>query len=671
MAGISTTINIADRMSGPIFSIIGAMDMMIDTMASVDAAAAQGFDTERIDSTRRAVDLANVEMHEMYDAIHQNAQAQEQFNQSVQQGTSAVDSMADKVTGMVSAYMGAQAAGKLVGLSDEFTQTAARLNFMVDTEAELVDLQNKIFASAQNSRAVYTDTADVVAKLALRAGNVWSSNEETIAFAETLNKSFVIAGASQEEMNSASLQLTQALGSGVLRGEELNAVFEAAPNIIQTIADYLDVDIGAIREMASEGEITASVVKNAMLSAAEDINTQFESMPMTWQQVWAGAMNQLLYVSQPVLQMINLMAQNWSTIEPFVLGAAAAVGFFVVVMGAFNAVQAISNGLKAISAASSALAAGKTILEAAALKTVTGAQVGFNAALLACPLVWIPLVIIAVIALFYGLIAVINRATGTSISATGVIAGGINVLFQAFKNLGLQVANIALGIWNAMGATAENIQIAFHNGIANIQTFFYNLLSTVMSVIAKIAEALSKLPFIEFDASGLISAADNYAAKAAEAQAGKQEYTSISDAFSEGYNTFDAFSDGWILDAYNSGYDFGAGIGDKIGGFFGKGMENMGIDTSAFGADLSDVPGGVDEIARNTKDTVDISDEELKYLHDLAERDVINRFTTAKIQVEMVNHNNVSSNMDLDGIVDYLVTEVDTAMEQAAEGEHK
>lgn len=304
MAGISTTINIADRMSGPIFSIIGAMDMMIDTMASVDAAAAQGFDTERIDSTRRAVDLANVEMHEMYDAIHQNAQAQEQFNQSVQQGTSAVDSMADKVTGMVSAYMGAQAAGKLVGLSDEFTQTAARLNFMVDTEAELVDLQNKIFASAQNSRAVYTDTADVVAKLALRAGNVWSSNEETIAFAETLNKSFVIAGASQEEMNSASLQLTQALGSGVLRGEELNAVFEAAPNIIQTIADYLDVDIGAIREMASEGEITASVVKNAMLSAAEDINTQFESMPITWQQVWAGAMNQLLYVSQPVLQMI-------------------------------------------------------------------------------------------------------------------------------------------------------------------------------------------------------------------------------------------------------------------------------------------------------------------------------------------------------------------------------
>lgn len=671
MAGISTTINIADRMSGPIFSIIGAMDMMIDTMASVDYAAAQGFDTERIDSTRRAVDLANAEMHEMYSAINQNEQAQQHFNQSVQQGTSAVDSMADKITGMVSAYMGVQAAGKLVGLSDEFTQTAARLNFMVDTEAELVDLQNKIFASAQNSRAVYTDTADVVAKLALRAGSVWNSNEETIAFAETLNKSFVIAGASQEEMNSASLQLTQALGSGVLRGEELNAVFEAAPNIIQTIADYLDVDIGAIREMASEGEVTASVVKNAMLSAAGDINTQFESMPMTWQQVWAGAMNQLLYASQPVLEMINWMAQNWSVLEPIILGVAGAVGLYVIVLGTYNAVQAISNTLKAVAAARQAFLTGVTSAGATATFAATAAQTSFNAALLACPITWIIVAIIAIVAAFYAIIAVINKVTGSSISATGVLAGGINVVLQAFKNLGLQIANIALGIWNAMGATAENIQIAFHNGIANIQTFFYNLLSTVMSVIAKIAEALSKLPFIEFDASGLISAADNYAAKAAEAQAGKQEYTSISDAFSEGYNTFDAFSDGWILDAYNSGYDFGEGIGNKIGGFFGKGMESMGIDTGAFGADLSDVPSGVDEIAKNTKDTVDISDEELKYLHDLAERDVINRFTTAKIQVEMVNHNNVSSNMDLDGIVDYLVTEVDTAMEQAAEGEHK
>ena len=310
MAGISTAINIADRMSGPIFSIINAMDLMIDTMSSVDPATSQGFDAAKIDETRRALDLANAEMQEIYNGIHRNTQEQQEFNNTVRQGTNAVDSMADKITGMVSAYVGIQSVGKLVDLSDEYTQTTARLNMINDGLQSTADLQDKIFASAQNSRAAYLQTADVVAKLALRAGSVWESNEETIAFAETLNKACVVAGASQEEMNSASLQLTQALGSGVLRGEELNAVFEAAPNIIQTIADYLGVGIGEIREMASEGQITADVVKNALLGSAEEIDAQFQSMPMTWEQVWTGAMNQLLYASQPLLQFINLLAQN-------------------------------------------------------------------------------------------------------------------------------------------------------------------------------------------------------------------------------------------------------------------------------------------------------------------------------------------------------------------------
>ena len=123
-------------------------------------------------------------------------------------------------------------------------------------------------------------------------------------------------------------------------------------------------------------------------------------------------------------------------------------------------------------------------------------------------------------------------------------------------------------------------------------------------------------------------------------------------------------------DAANAGYEFGQGIEDKIGGFFGGDLNGMGIDTGAFGTDMSDVPGGVNDIAQNTKDSVDISDEELRYLHDLAEQDVINRFTTAEIKVDMVNNNNVSSQMDLDGIVDYVATGVYNAMEQAAEGVH-
>ena len=651
MAGISTAINIADRMSGPIFSIINAMDLMIDTMSSVDTATSQGFDAAKIDETRRALDLANAEMQEIYNGIHRNVQEQQEFNNTVRQGTNAVDSMADKITGMVSAYVGIQSVGKLVDLSDEYTQTTARLNMINDGLQSTADLQDKIFASAQNSRAAYLQTADVVAKLALRAGSVWESNEETIAFAETLNKAFVVAGASQEEMNSASLQLTQALGSGVLRGEELNAVFEAAPNIIQTIADYLGVSIGEIREMASEGQITADVVKNAMLSSAEKIDAQFQNMPMTWEQVWTGAMNQLLYASQPLLQFINLLAQNWSTLEPIVLGVAAAVGLYVIALGAYKAVAAASAVTGAVHAASVALQSGATF-------TATAAQYGFNAALLACPLTWIVIAIIAVIAAVYALTAAFNKATGASVSATGLIMG-------AFAVLGAFLINtFVVPVQNKFAMFANFIGNLFNDPVAAVKVLFYDMAQTVIGYILNMARAIetiiNKIPGVQVD---ITSGLDNF-------------YSQIEDASQKVKD-----ESGWVeyvqkmdfidySDAANAGYEFGQGIEDKIGGFFGRDLNGMGIDTGAFGTDMSDVPGGVNDIAQNTKDSVDISDEELRYLHDLAEQDVINRFTTAEIKVDMVNNNNVSSQMDLDGIVDYVATGVYNAMEQAAEGVH-
>ena len=651
MAGISTAINIADRMSGPIFSIVNAMDLMIDTMSSVDTATSQGFDAAKIDETRRALDLANAEMQEIYNGIHRNTQEQQEFNNTVRQGTSAVDSMGDRITGMVSAYVGIQSVGKLVDLSDEYTQTTARLNMINDGLQSTADLQEEIFASAQRSRASYMQTADTVAKLALRAGSVWESNEETIAFAETLNKAFVVAGASQEEMNSASLQLTQALGSGVLRGEELNAVFEAAPNIIQTIADYLGVSIGEIREMASEGQITADVVKNALLGSAEEIDAQFQSMPMTWEQVWTGAMNQLLYASQPILQFINLLAQNWSTLEPIVLGVAAAVGLYVIALGAYKAVTAASTAAGAVHAASMAMQSGVTF-------TATAAQYGFNAALLACPLTWIVLIIIAVIAAIYALVAAFNKATGSSISATGLIAGAFAVLAARVMN------NTVIPLQNMFAMFANFIGNLFNDPVAAVKVLFYDMAQTVIGYILNMANAIeeiiNRIPGVQVD---ITSGLDNF-------------YSQIEDASQKVKD-----ESGWVeyvqkmdfidySDAANAGYEFGQGIEDKIGGFFGGDLNGMGIDTGAFGTDMSDVPGGVNDIAQNTKDSVDISDEELRYLHDLAEQDVINRFTTAEIKVDMVNNNNVSSQMDLDGIVDYVATGVYNAMEQAAEGVH-
>lgn len=659
MASITTAIHLTDAMTPVLRNITGAMDSTLDIFENMDSEMNKSFDTSKINSARIAIDQVNASLNSMEDNLNKNTQQQSKLNKEIQDGKNQIDNMMGSVVSLVSAYAGFKTIGKLVNLSDEYTQTRARLNLMNDGLQTTDELQQKIFNSAQRARSSYQTQADIVAKLGQRAGDAFKSNNETIAFAENLSKLFVIAGASQQEMASASLQLTQALGSGVLRGEELNAVFESAPNVIQTIADYLDVPIGKIREMASDGKITADIVKNALLGATNDINSQFDSIPMTWSQVWTGVMNELYVATQPILELINLLAQNWSIIEPIVIALATAIGLYTAALIAYNTVQGISSMMEAVHAASLAMQSGATF-------AATAAQYGFNAALLACPLTWILLIIIAVIAAIYAVVAAINKAKGTTVSATGVICGSINVVLQFFKNLGLFIANVALGIWNALGACASNIGIAFNNVICNIKSWFYGLLETVMDVIAGIVKTLNKLPFIDIDVSGITSKADEYAAKKAEAENNKKDYESVSEAFNKGMNTFDAFETGWVSDAYNAGYKVGENVDSAIGNFFGGG------DIPDMASDLGDLGNSASKIASDTgsiKDSLDITSEELKYLRDLAEQEVINRFTTAEIHVDMGGiTNNVSNNNDLDGIINYLVEGVETAMEETAEG---
>lgn len=666
MASISASIDIYDRVSAPIYNMISAMDKMIGTVYDVQTAMDNSFDSSEFYEVRQAIDLAAREMEEMEANIQQARKQQEEFNQEVQEGASAMDGLENKVLGLVGAYASLQGIQKVVNLSDEYVQTTARLNMVNDGLQTTEELQQQIFASAQRSRASYTATADVVSKLAMRAGDAFTSNQEAIVFAENLNKMFVIAGASQEEMNSASLQLTQALGSGVLRGEELNAVFEAAPNIIQTIADSLGVGIGEIRAMAAEGQITADVVKNALLGATGEINSRFESMPMTWGQVWTGVMNELYMASMPVLELINLLANNWSIIEPLVIGAAAAIGLY-------TAALLIGKGVMLASAAATAIHTAFTSGWSMANFVATASQQGLNAALMACPLTWIILLIIAIIAIIYAVCSAIAKLTGVANSGFGVITGGINVVIQFFKNLGLSVANIALGIGNAIAALGSNMMTAFNNAICSIQSWFWGLLSTAMSVVEGICAALNKLPFVEFDYSGISAKADEYAAKAAEAEGNKQDYKSIGDAFNEGMSTFDTFQDGWASDAFSAGAAWGDGVADSVSNMFSGSMDTGAFDYSSY--DASQLPANIADTAANTanmSDSLEIADEDVKYLLDLATKDVINRFTTAEIKVDMGGiTQNISSETDVDGIIDYLANGVYEAMESCAEGVHE
>lgn len=635
--------------------------------------------------------------------IRDNVDEQGRFNQEISAGTQQANELTNTIKRAVAAYVSIQTVGKALNISDELVQTTSRLNMMNDGVQTTAELVNMVYAAAQDARGSFSQMADVVARFGNNAKDAFSSSEEVVAFADLIQKQMTIAGASTQEAANAELQLSQALGSGVLRGDELNSIFEQAPNLIQNIADYLDVPIGKIREMAADGELSADVVKAAIFSAADDINSKFNEMPMTWGQMWQSMQNTALIAFQPVLQRLNDLANseafqtfiqgaieamatlanillnvfevaasvgafigdNWSIIAPIIYGVIAALGAYLAIMGIVNAITAISAAIDATKAAADALAAGQTFLW-------TVQQYGLNAALAACPITWIIVLIIALIAIIFAVCNAIAKMTGIANSGFGVITGGVNVVIQFFKNLGLTVANIALGIGNAIAALASNMMTAFHNAICSVQSWFYNLLSTALSVIEGICSALNKLPFVEFDYSGISSAADDYAAKASEAAGNKEDYQSISDAFNEGFTTFDAFQDGWASDAFNAGAAWGDGIADKVSNFslsdvFGQtDIPNVGDYTSGFNdaianSGVGDSIGNIDDNTGKIKDSLDVTEEDLKYLRDIAEQESINRFTTAEVTINQTNNNNVSSDTDLDG----FITALDDAMGEA------
>lgn len=646
--------------------------------------------------------------------IRDNVDEQGRFNQEISAGTQQANELTNTIKRAVAAYVSIQTVGKALNISDELVQTTSRLNMMNDGVQTTAELVNMVYAAAQDARGSFSQMTDVVARFGNNAKDAFSSSEEVVAFADLIQKQMTIAGASTQEAANAELQLSQALGSGVLRGDELNSIFEQAPNLIQNIADYLDVPIGKIREMAADGELSADVVKAAIFSAADDINSKFNEMPMTWGQIWQSMQNTALIAFQPVLQRLNDLANseafqtfiqgaieamatlanillnvfdlavsigtfigdNWSIIAPIVYGIVAALTAYIAIsaiVAAINGVMAIAEGVKA---AAQMMATGATFAE-------TAAQQGLNAALMACPLTWIIMLILALIVVIFAVCNAIAKMTGIANSGFGVITGGVNVVIQFFKNLGLTVANIALGIGNAIAALASNMMTAFHNAICSVQSWFYNLLSTALSVIEGICSALNKLPFVEFDYSGISSAADDYAAKASEAAGNKEDYQSISDAFNEGFTTFDAFQDGWVSDAFNAGAAWGDGIADKVSNFslsdvFGQtDIPNVGDYTSGFNdaianSGVGDSIGNIDDNTGKIKDSLEVSEEDLKYLRDIAEQEAINRFTTAEINVDMSGmQNTVNSGDDIDGFMTKLTDSVNEAVDNMTEGVHE
>lgn len=706
MATLRSAIQIYDGMSPALRSMHRVLSTVINSFEALQNDSAQAIDTSSMRAARTELAQIGSTFDLIEDEIEQARRRQEQFNQSVRGGESASASLLQKVKGLAGAYLGMQGASRA---KDWAMGSLDLAGVQLDAERQLKNVLQNTGADAGAFDAIAVKASDI-------QGRTLYGDEAMIAGAGELSTYMNDAAAIQKMMDTLSNYAAGMSGGGAVdvrqmveygtqlgkvlvgsydgitqKGFELtdvqkeimkngtdmekalvldDVISESWAGLAETMANtpqgriiQMQNSIGDIREEVGQGlypvvvrlvdmiEARTPQIRSAMLGFGKAIGT----VALIAGTLLSGA-----------VQVYDFISGNWSLIGPVVWGIVGALAAYKGVILASNVATAIGTGIKMAGTLAQYAYAFATRSTVAADTAATAAQWGWNTAMLANPITWVIILIVALIAVVYLVVAAINKVTGSSISATGVIAGSINVVIQFFKNLGLTVANIARGIWDAMNANASNIQAAFQNSISNVQIFFYDLLSTALRVIAGIASALNQLPFIEFDFSGITSAADDYAARAAALESGKVEYQSITDAFKDGFSTFDTWKDGWVSDAYSSGYDWGANLADSFK-----------LDDIAGQWAMDDIVGGLqgsmDETAANTgamKDSMNIAEEDLKYMRDLAEQEAINRFTTAEIRVEMTNHNTVSGGMNIDGMVEGFTEGVQEAVDSMAEGVH-
>ena len=662
MAGIRTSIELTDRITAPLNHMMNALNM---TVSAFDRVNEHSHIDLNLGSVQEELAQAGAGFRELGDEIERTTQNQERYNHEAQAGVGALGNLANSVMSAVGAYMSFQA---IVGT----------VKSAIDYASDLVEVQNVVDVTFQDSADIINDwsktTLDAFGMSELAA-------KQYSGTMGAMLKSMGNTGAAVDEM---SINLTQLAGDlASFYNLDTDVAFEKIRSGISGETEPLkqlgiNMSVANLNAYALSQGLTVTYDKmdsasqavlryNYLMSVTADAQGDFARtqdsfanqvrlLQGSWEAFTGSLATNVIPILTFVVSSLNnfiaFLSANASVLEPILIG-------ILTILGLYTAALVTLTVVKGALAAAEAIHTAMTTAWSIATFTATAAQSGLNAALLACPITWIIAAIVALIALIIAICQYIANATGVASSWFGVMTGGINVVIVGFKNL-----------LSAIGIVCQNMVIAFKNAIASVQSAFYNLLSTAMNVIAKIANALNALPFVNINVSGLTAAADGYKAKAQAAQDSKQSYK----------DPGSAFKSGWAGEAFKSGASWGDGIANKVG----DKISNMGKIAAGGGAaatyntgnaTLDNINAGVDnaagsagKTASNTSKMVDVSDEQIKYLRDIAEQEAINRFTTAEIKVDMTNNNNISSDMDLDGMINSLTNGVREAMEAAAQG---
>lgn len=637
MAGVSTQFSIQDRMTSRLNSIASQTERLNSAFMTADVLS------DRVGSADFSSLVNGV--NSIAESLDNMNRRQEEAAQKTRKTKSEFQKLIDTVRNLAVVHFAQTTGRQILELADSMTTTRARLDLMNDGLQTTAELQDMIMKSANRSRAAYSTTADAVAKMGIMAGDAFSSNEELIAFSELINKQFTIAGTSAAGIDAAMLQLTQAMSSGVLRGEELNSVFEQAPTIIQTIADYLGVPIGKIREMAAEGQITSTIVKNAMLASADEINAKFAAMPMTFSQVWTIAKNIALEAFTPVLTLIGQGAQwiydNWSMIAPVFWGLAAAALGYAVALGIQTAATWIANG----------------------------AAQAFFTTLLTNPLFWIALAIGVVVAAIYKWV----QSVGGLKVAWLICVNAVLTAWDWVKIGFMTGVYFVMNLWN-------RLQLAFYTASVNIQNFMgdmkagvltilQNMVNGAIDIINGFINTLNKIPGVSIDAIekvtfGTTAQMENDAAKQARAADLAAYQDQINSQIAERDSALSAMKAEARAATAQREAEIAAAKADTAAA--GNGSTEP--DWSAYAnTDPGDI-GNVDRVGSvgSIDEDVNIADEDLKFLRDVAEMRYVQNFVTLTPTVAV--DAKISEKVDVDEVVDKIERRLETEFEAAAEG---
>ena len=712
MSTIQGSIMLMDAMSTPLNNIVGAINTTIVALQNVNNTDVS-IDTSRLVNAQTMIVQAGAQLNEIekniQKRIQDNVVEQNKFNTALSKGVDKANSLYGKIKSFIGLYAGIQTLKVGLDTSDNISQTMARLNLMNDGKQTTDQLQQAIFQSAQNSRAGFLDTASVVSKLGILAPQAFNSNMETVKFSELMAKSFKVGGATTSEQTSGIYQLTQAMASGRLQGDEFKSIMENAPLLAQAISKYTGKSIGDLKDMSKEGLITSDVIKNAVFAMSDEINTKFNSIPQTFgdvvNKIKNNAVNSFMGISSTMSSIFNserfqgfidgvssfinkafvminwlikgisavgtVLYEIWGPIQPILVTVLGLLTAYKLVMGFIAVKTAIASGIATIY--NLALLAKQTMLGAVsvALAQATAAQTGLNLAILTCPITWIIAGIALVIAAIYGVVAVFNKITGKAYSATGLIVG-------VFYWMGGMIYNIIAAAWNKLAQTFVSI----YNLGVSIAEFFANVFKHPIRAVAHLFAnfinfLIDKVKFLGSIIDTICGT--NVVGRLETVQ------TAIGDWVNEkvGGNeiTLKRMDATQVMmdrvglkDMYNKGYEKGANFS-----LFGKNAET-GIDTNTeFGnstnpevAKSNDLLKNIDKNTKKAGDMLDLSHDEISYLRDLAEREAINRFTTAEVKVDVGGiTQHVASALDLDDIVDYMTNKMEEGIAIAAEGSYE